>query len=278
MNTATQVGVIGTGKMGEPMARHLLKTAQQVWVFDQNPEPLKRLAAEGCQVALHPNELVDHCQLVLLVVSFDHQVLDLLTGPEGLFSQAKKPITVMISSTVEPATMAQLAAQAPPHISLVDAPICRGEQAAEAADLLAMVGGEASVVAAVEPHLRAFCTDVDHLGELGAGQVGKALNNFILWSCICVNHEAFTLGKQFGLDQETLRQSLLKSSGENWAMKTWNRKRTMPWAEKDMRIILNMADAQHLPLPMAGFIEEHIKWVKSEWGLLPKEVSSDKQD
>lgn len=270
MQTATQVGVIGTGKMGEPMAKHLLKTAQQVWVFDQNSEPLNRLSAAGCRVAKHPHDMLEHCELILLVVSFDHQVLGLLTGPDGLFTQAQKPLTVMICSTVEPDTMAQLAQLAPSHIQLIDAPICRGEQAAETGDLLAMVGGEASVVSAVEPHLRAFCSDVDHLGPLGAGQVGKALNNFILWSCISVNHEAFTLGKQYGLDQETLRQSLLKSSGENWAMKTWNRKRTMPWAEKDMRIILQMADSHQLPLPMAGFIKEHIKWVKSEWGLLPK--------
>lgn len=270
MTTATHVGVIGLGKMGQPMARHLLKTAEEVLVYDVASEPMNIMQQVGCVPVSQPLDMLGRCQLILVVVSFDHQVLDILAGENGLIAEARQPVTIAICSTIEPETMSRLANIAPSHVSLLDAPICRGEQAAESADLLAMVGGDKTVVDATEPHLRAFCSDVDHLGPLGAGQVGKALNNFILWSCISVNHEAFKLGKQYGLDQETLRQSLLKSSGENWAMKTWNRKRTMPWAEKDMHIILNMADHHDLPMTMAGFIKEHIKLVKEEWGLYPK--------
>lgn len=270
MTAATQVGVIGLGKMGRPMARHLKKSAQQVLVYDVFPEPMAELAKEDCKPVASPADMATQCQLIFVIVSFDHQVMELCIGEDGLFARAQQPITIAICSTIEPETMTKLAELAPEHVTLLDAPLCRGEQAAESGELLALVGGDTAAIAEAEPHLKTFCSDVDRLGDLGAGQVAKALNNFILWSCISVNHEAFKLGKQYGLDQETLRQSLLKSSGENWAMKTWNRKRTMPWAEKDMMIILNMADEHNLPLTMAGFIKEHIKSVKDEWGLYGK--------
>lgn len=267
MTGTTKVGVIGLGKMGHPMARHLRSVAHSVQVYDVNRAAVEDLQSKGLLGSESLSDLHNQCDVIFIIVSFDHQVIELCTGEEGLFKHNTQPVTLVVCSTIEPETMTKLAGLAPSHITLVDAPLCRGEIPAETGELLALMGGDPKACESVRPLLSSFCSDVDYIGKLGSGQVAKALNNFILWSCISVNSEAFKLGKQYGLDQETLRQALLKSSGENWAMKTWNRPRTMPWAEKDMMIILKMADEQKLPLTMAGFIKEHIKLVKAEWGL-----------
>ncbi len=267
MTVKTDVGVIGLGKMGNPMARHLLKVSNRVLVSDVNSDAVAALATAGCERAESLAVMRDQCEVIFLIVSFDHQVESICRDPGGLFDSTGHPLTVVVCSTIEPETMHRLAAEAPEGVTLVDAPLCRGQIPAEKGELLGLMGGNPEDCERVRPLLASFCSDIDYIGPLGSGQVAKALNNFILWSCISVNHEAFKLGKSYGLDQETLRQALLKSSGQNWAMSTWNQPRTMPWAEKDMRIILNMADDHDLPLTMAGFIKEHIKLVKEEWGL-----------
>lgn len=271
MTVNTRVGVVGLGKMGNPMARHLSKVSRSVQVYDLNKAAVADLKSLGLLAADSLRDLHNQCDVIFIIVSFDQQVMDLCTGQDGLFAYNTHPLTLVICSTIEPETMTQLAALAPDHITLVDAPLCRGEIPAETGELLALMGGDPAACDSVRPLLESFCSDIDYIGKLGSGQVAKALNNFILWSCISVNAEAFKLGGQYGLDQETLRQALLKSSGENWAMKTWNLPRTMPWAEKDMMIILKMADQKNLPVPMAGFIKEQIKMVKKEWGLYDPE-------
>jgi 3-hydroxyisobutyrate dehydrogenase-like beta-hydroxyacid dehydrogenase len=94
------------------------------------------------------------------------------------------------------------------------------------------------------------------------------LNNYLLWSCVVGNYEAMRLGARLGVDLEPLRQALLLSSGANWALDTWLRSRPMPWAEDDMRIVMQYADEVKLPMPAAGLLREEmkaIKVVKNAW-------------
>lgn len=263
MQPNRNIGLIGLGKMGQPIARHLKTLAQALYVYDLDKHAVESLESEGCIGLERISEFRDYCDCVFLLVSFDHQVMDVCLEPGGLF-ETDRAMQVVVCSTIEPKTMTKLQQKAPANIHLLDAPLCRGEPAAAEGKMLALVGGDTAVFHQIKPYLKTFCSDIEHLGSLGKGQVAKALNNFMLWSSIAVNTEAFKLGRQYGLDQEELRQALVKSSGDNWALRTWNRPRTMPWAEKDMMIILKMADENNLPLPMAGFIKEYIKAVKSE--------------
>ena len=132
-------------------------------------------------------------------------------------------------------------------IVLLDMPITRGEPAAEAGQLLVMVGGDTQAFEACKPALAkaspaVFFTSVD----LGAGQVGKMVNNLILWSCISANFEGFKLAAALGVDLDRLRTALIDSSASNWALQTRPDRIPMPWAEKDMRIVLSEADRLRL--------------------------------
>ncbi len=154
-------------------------------------------------------------------------------------------------------------------MDVIDAPLCRGEPAAEAGKLLVLVGGDEAVVERCRPVLSAFCSDVFHVGGLGSGQIGKMINNLLLWACVSANWEGLKLAGALGVDPEKLRQALLLSSGNNWALETWLLPRPMPWAEKDMAIVMEQADKARLSLPLCGVTREVIKGIKIERGLPP---------
>jgi 3-hydroxyisobutyrate dehydrogenase-like beta-hydroxyacid dehydrogenase len=174
---------------------------------------------------------------------------------------------VGIASTVAPRTMQKIAAKiSDSGIVLLDMPITRGEPAAEAGKLLTMVGGDVAAFEACKGALATFASSIYHVGDLGAGQVGKMVNNLILWACISANHEGFNLAKKLGADPERLREALVDSSASNWAMQTRIEEQPMPWAEKDMRIVLTEADRLRISLPLCGVVTEVVKSVKFEKG------------
>ncbi len=101
------------------------------------------------------------------------------------------------------------------------------------------------------------------------------VNNMILWSCISANFEGFKLAQGFGVDLERLRTALVDSSASNWALQTRIDRFPMPWAEKDMRIVLGEADRLRLSVPLCGVVTEVVKSVKRERGWPTPELRED---
>ena len=262
-----RVGIIGLGKMGLPMARHLRKGGFEVVGCDVNDAARTAAGAAGVTVAPSPREVAAASDFVIVVVGFDSEAESVMFGPDGISAGARPGLIVGISSTVAPRTMHRIAAKIEGSgIVLLDMPITRGEPAAEAGKLLVMVGGDAKAYEACKPALQCFASSIFHLGDLGAGQVGKMVNNLILWACISANHEGFRLAEALGVDPERMREALLQSSASNWAMETRPEQQPMPWAEKDMRIVLSEADRLRLSVPLCGVVTEVVKSVKFERG------------
>ena len=269
-----RVGLIGLGKMGLPMARHMRKKGYEVVAHDLNPEVYKQAADLGVVIVENPREVATASDFVIVVVGFDSEVERVVMGEKGIGAAARAGLIVGISSTIAPRTMQKLGKQlAGTGIVLLDMPLTRGEPAAEAGQMLTMVGGDAAAFAACRPVLECYCSSIFHVGDLGAGQVGKMVNNLILWACISANHEGFKLAEKLDVDPEKLRPALLDSSAGNWALKTRPETMPMPWAEKDMRIVLSEADRLRLSVPLCGVITEVVKSVKFERGWPTPEVS-----
>lgn len=258
------VAVIGLGKMGLPMARNLHAAGYRVVGFDVSAEQLARAAELGIDSVPTAAEAARRTAAALVVVGFDDQATEVVTDPDrGVLAGAGSGYVVAMCSTVESTTsvtLAELCEKA--GAVLVDATLCLGEPAAEDASLLIMCGGEEAALDRIAPVLSTVGKDIYRLGGVGAGQVGKMLNNYLLWNSVVANYEALRLGGRLGLDLEALRQSLMLSSGDNWALETWLRSRPMPWAEKDMRILMQHADDARLPMPNAGLVREEIKAIK----------------
>src|SRR6185436_17622547 len=156
-------------------------------------------------------------------------------------------------------------------MTLLDIPLARGEAAAISGKLLIYGAGDEKAFAACRPAFGAFASDIFHLGAPGAGQVGKMVNNLLLWACISANDEGLRLGEALGVDPAKLREALAHGSGQNWAMDNRAEDSGMPWAEKDMGIVLHEADLARLSLPLSGAVKEVIKGLKIRMGLgLPR--------
>jgi 3-hydroxyisobutyrate dehydrogenase-like beta-hydroxyacid dehydrogenase len=261
-----RVGVIGLGKMGLPIGRHLVARGFAVTGYDITLAALKAAASAGMQAVNSPKAVAAASDLVIIVVGFDSEVEAAMFGENGVVAGAGDDTIVAIASTIAPHTMQRMATRLPasPKITLLDIPLCRGEGPAQVGELLIMGGGDRAAFDACRPVFQAFANAIHHLGPVGAGQVGKMVNNLILWACIAANEEAFKLADKLGVERETLRTALLESSAGNWSLATRPEEKPMPWAEKDMTIVLKEADAARLSLPLCGTVKEVIKTVKFE--------------
>jgi len=258
------VAVIGLGQMGLPMARNLRDKGFRVVGYDVSENSRERAAAIGIELAPTAGEAARDTALSLVVVGFDDQVTAVVRAADsGLLAGARPGHVIAVCSTVEPRTVVQAAETASRcSVHVVDAPLCRGEPSAEDGTLLVMLGGDDHVLTAIEPAMSAVASDLYRLGAVGAGQAGKMLNNFLLWTSVVANYEAMRLGGRLDVDLDALREALTRSSGNNWALETWTRSRPMPWAEKDMSILMRHADEVHLAMPAAGLVRELIKDIK----------------
>jgi 3-hydroxyisobutyrate dehydrogenase-like beta-hydroxyacid dehydrogenase len=265
--TIRRVGMIGLGKMGNPMCRHLRKAGFEVIGTDVSEAARRTLEAADVKTVATSREVAAASDFVIVVVGFDSEAETVILGADGIAAGAGKGLIVGVASTVAPRTMTRIAAQLKgTGITLIDMPLTRGEGAAEAGKMLTMVGGDEAAFAAVKPALDTFADSVFHVGALGSGQVGKMVNNLILWACISANHEGFRLAEALGADPTRLRMALIESSASNWAMETQVQNQPMPWAEKDMRIVMAEADKLRLALPLCGVVKEVVKSIKFERG------------
>jgi 3-hydroxyisobutyrate dehydrogenase len=272
MAAISKVGILGLGKMGAPMAKHLRAKGYNVFGYDPVDAARRDAAALGVAMLDTPRDVARASDVVIVVVGFDHEVEAVFYGANGIVEAARPGLVVAIGSTIAPRYAHRLAERLKERqIVLLDIPLARGEAAAVAGKLLIYGAGEEAPFEACRPVFSAFASDIFHLGPAGAGQVGKMVNNLLLWACTSATDEGLRLGESLGVSTDKLRVALRAGSGQNWAMDNRADLSGMPWAEKDMGIVLHEADLARLSLPLCGVIKETIKDLKIRMGLgLPR--------
>lgn len=257
------VGLIGLGRMGRPMARHLAAAGFGAFGHDRDPAAVSAAQGSGVVPLATCADVARRSQAVIVVVGFESQVEDAIFGRDGLLAGAAPGTIVMIASTVAPNYMATLAHRAAEHgLIVVDTPVARGEAAAESGRLLVFAGGPEDVLERCRPVLDCFADRICHLGDVGAGQVAKAINNMLLWTSVCANVEGLDLAEALGVDRVALRAALIHSSGANWALETRAEERPALWAEKDMAIVLEEAKAADIAVPVCAAVKDAIRAFK----------------
>jgi len=258
-NTKERVGIVGAGRMGLAMLKHLIKHGYAVTVCDISEKQRDAARALGAVIATTPAEVGKASDIVVLGVGYDDEVNDVVFGKNGLAETMVRGSIIAVSSTAKPETVKAVAARvADKGIEVLDAPICRGRFAADAGTLLTLVGGKGDVVSRARPVYGTFASDIMHLGEVGHGQVGKTMNNLLLWVNAVGLLEAGRLAETTGIDLVKLREALLMSSGASDALKEWDMI-SFTWALKDMQIVADMTDQAGLSLPITGAIKELVK-------------------
>ena len=255
------VGVIGAGRMGQPIIGHLANKGFTVLVHDLDASKKTLIEARGASWSETIAELAKSSDAILICVGYDRELRQLISDV-GILPHMRPDAIIAVLSTVLPATMTELAEIGRRQgVHILDSTVCRGGKAADSGTLLSFVAGAVEVVARLKPVLAAYSTDIVHTGPVGTAQVAKAANNLILWACLVADHEALALAKRFGMDIEVLRQALLISSANNCALKDWGTQ-SMAWAQDDMAIVGAMADECGVSLPQAGVVREICRTLK----------------
>ena len=254
-----RVGIVGVGRMGLAMVRHLIKHGYQVTACDIDDKQLAKASDIGAANAKTPAEVAHAADFVIVAVGYDEELRQVVLEVDGLLANLVPGSVIAISSTAKPDTVKALDQEARAHgVAILDAPICRGRFAADEGTLLALVGGAPEVVERGRAIYSCFCSDYAHLGEVGHGQVGKTMNNLLLWINAVGLIEAGRLAETTGIDLVKLRAALLISSGASNALKEWDMV-SFTWALKDMQIAADLADKAGLSLPITGAIKELVK-------------------
>lgn len=263
----TRVGFVGLGNIGKPMALRLA-AAQDVnlWVYDVVPEPVAELEAAGARAAESVAALAARSDVVCVMVRDDAQVRDVLGEVLGVAGDAQ---TVVIHSTVGPATPAQLADTAARHgVKVLDAPVSGGAMGAADGSLAIMVGGSEEAFEAARPALEAMSSHVVHAGPIGAGTWFKLARNLMHFVAFTAATEAQQLAEACGLDLVELgrvvRHTDAITGGPGAIM---HRATTAPIAEddfwhgvfshvvalgeKDLRFAIELAEQQGVEVPLA---------------------------
>ena len=208
------VGVIGLGKMGGQLARHLAAAGFETRGYDVRAEAMAAAEADGAAATASPAALASASDLVIVGVGFDSELEAALFGDDGVMDSPRPGSVIAVASTVAPATMLKIAERiGEREVAVLDIPMARGELAAIDGNLLIFGGGDRDVFDRCRPAFSTFSDAIHHLGPVGAGQVGKLVNNLILWACISANEEGFSLAAALGVESAApLRDALLESS------------------------------------------------------------------
>lgn len=262
VRTVRTVGFVGLGNMGRPMASRVLAAGFGVRGFDASPAAARKLeGTDGYVAAGTLADVADGADAVVLVLPSSDVVEQVLV--EGGLLDALAPGTLLVDmGSSEPnRTRALAAAAADRGVTMVDAPVSGGVGGAVRGSLTIMVGGPQDAVATVRPLLETMGTRVVHVGEVGAGDAVKAINNLMSASHLLVTSEALIAGRRFGLDPEVVLDVVNGSSGRSGSTEhkwpefvlpeTFDSGFRLRLMLKDMRIAVGLAEDVGTTAPLS---------------------------
>jgi 2-hydroxy-3-oxopropionate reductase len=256
------VGFIGLGAMGIPMAGNLLAGGHTLYVWARRPEVAQGLVAVGATACESPREVGAHADAVFTIVTTGADVEQVALGEDGL-AQGMRPSSVLIDcSTIPAATARKIAsALAEKGIEMLDAPVSGGETGAKAATLSIMVGGKEPIFERMKPLLSLLGNTLVRVGESGAGQVAKAANQLILTVSIQGIAEAIVFAQANNVDFKPVWEALMKGFAGSKMLEVFG-PRMMDKQfvagldarlhHKDANIVLQSAYESKTPAPGAG--------------------------
>lgn len=264
----TTVGLIGTGIMGEPMARNLLEAGFAVSVYNRTRAKADALVEAGATRKASPAELAGQVNVVISVVSDSPDVETVYLGAHGVCA-GLQPGTLCIDMSTISAQVARTVADAVANkgASFLDAPVSGGKTGAQAGTLSIMVGGAESDVARAKPIFDVVGQSVVHCGPVGNGQLTKLCNQILCGLNLLGVCEAIVFARRVGLDPETMLQAVSKGAAGSWALDNLGSRMIardfapmfmIDLQQKDLRIALNTVGAGDTPLPGTALVSQFL--------------------
>jgi len=268
------VGFIGLGNMGRPMAANLCRNGFQVCVHDVRHEPVRALEALGATSAADVRGGAGSCDVICTMLPDSASVEEVVAGRGGIIEHGRAGSTLVDMSTIDPFVTDRLAAAAAVSgLSFVDAPVGRLASHAEKGESLFMVGAADDVISSVKPMLETMGTTIHHCGPVGAGIRTKLVNNYLAIISCAFDAEAIALSQRFGLTLEKTLDVIHGTTATNGQLKiAWPSKVlkgdtapgfTIDLAHKDLTLIVEAANAAKVPVPIAAAARESFSAARS---------------
>ena len=271
------VAFIGLGVMGYPMAGHLARAGHRVTVYNRTATRAAQWAAEyGGATAGTPREAAAGASAVFACVGNDDDLRSVTLGAEGAFA-AMAADAVFVDHTTASAEIArELHATAMARgLAFIDAPVSGGQAGAVNGVLTVMCGGDPAPFAAIQPVAMAFARAVTRLGEPGAGQLAKMVNQISIAGLVQGLAEAIAFGERAGLDMRQVLEVIGKGAAQSWQMD--NRGMTMvddqfdfgfavDWMRKDLGLVLDEARRNGAQLPVTALVDQFYADIQRQGG------------
>ena len=268
---------VGLGVMGYPMAGHLQRSGHTVTVYNRTRARAEAWVADyGGAAADTPAAAAAAAEVVLTCVGNDDDLKSVILGDTGVLAGIR-PGGVIVDHTTASAVVARelAAAAATVGVSFLDAPVSGGQSGAENGQLSIMVGGDAAVLERVRPLLAAYARTITHLGEIGAGQLTKMVNQICLGGLVEALAEALAFAQRAGLDGAIVLAAISGGAAQSWMMD--HRATTMfedrfdfgfavDWMRKDLAICLDQARRQGSTLPGTALVDQFFGEVQRTGG------------
>jgi 2-hydroxy-3-oxopropionate reductase len=253
------IGFIGLGLMGRPMAFNLIQGGHAVAVWARRPESMTPLLAAGATACASAAEVASHSDVVISMVADAPDVEQVALGPGGVAEGGKPGLIFVDMSTIAPAAAQSISARlAEQGIAMLDAPVSGGEVGAIAGHLTIMVGGPEDAFEKVKPAFLCLGKSVTRVGDSGAGQVAKACNQIITGMGVAAVAEAMNFARKSGVDGAKVRQALLggfaysrilENHGQRMLERNFKPGFKAWMHQKDLRIVMEEAHRLGLALP-----------------------------
>jgi 2-hydroxy-3-oxopropionate reductase len=256
-----RTGFIGLGFQGKPLARNIAQAQVPLTVFDLRAEPVAELVALGAKTAASPAALAAECELVILCVVDDGQVMEVLDGPEGLLRTARPGLIVAIHSTILPETMLRAAQIAQRHgVVIVDAPVSGSAKGAEDKSMSYMVGGTPEAIEACLPVFRLSGQAVTVTGDVGSATIAKIAHQLVCCVTMMAVAEGLKLGEAAGVSRDVLLEVFHAGFAQSKAGDIWREldlhPRATPIFHKDLKAALTLGHAVETALPAAALCQQ----------------------
>ena len=274
---ATRVAFLGLGVMGFPMAGHLAKAGHDVTVYNRSAEKARAWVAEfGGTSAATPAEAAKQADIVFCCVGNDEDLRSVVLGPQGAFAGMAKGSLFVDHTTASAEVARELAAQAKTMgLGFIDAPVSGGQAGAVNGLLTVMVGGSQADFDRARPVAMAFSRAFTRIGESGAGQLAKMVNQICIAGLVQGLSEGVAFGMKAGLDMKLVLDVIGKGAAQSWQMD--NRGGTMvdgkfdfgfavDWMRKDLGLCMQEAQRNGAQLPVAELVDQFYADVQAKGG------------
>jgi len=279
-----KVGFIGLGVMGKRMARRIYEAGYTIKVFDIVEAALNEFKSLGFETGESPGDVAEDADVVCMSLPNSKAVENVVLKENGVLSKARPGTIIVDLSSITPKAIRDIYKKVSQKgVELLDAPVSGGSAGAEAGTLTIMVGGKKEVLEKVEPLLKVIGKTIYHVGDIGAGDTLKLVNNLLLGANMVAVAEALALGAKAGLNPKVMFEVISKSSGNSYALtakypKFISRGNFEPGfmvdlQYKDLQLAVDTAKELGMPLVMGNVAQQMYEIARAE-GLSQKDISS----